>query len=382
MPHLLYIGQTPAEGTGSPVIILRHLQRLQAAGWKISVVAEAGQDTSACVREGWTLHALPLRRFWWPPFRPDIDVSRAWRTRLLANEVRRLTAEDPPDAVLGYVAAHDDFSAEIAARFARRSGKLLTLLVHDDAAAFSTDPRAQARVRQRQTSILQYAHRCWFVSPELANAFAGLPASAQRVLPPIPASPSHSGSWRAEFAAQPRIYYAGFVWPAQFPLLAKIARTLTEAGTHLVLLTRQTPALEEFLRTTPITHIAPFPSNAEALRHLAQEAAGVIVSYTETVEEMPWIATSFPSKLVEYSQLGLPCAIVAPADSAVGRWARRVGGVDFFLPNELDRLREWAADLRKETAWNLRSAPSQKLAMGEFSPDKIQATFASGLLHE
>ena len=54
MPRLTYIGQTPAEGTGSPVIILRHLQRLTAHGWKITVIGEHGQDTSACERAGWT----------------------------------------------------------------------------------------------------------------------------------------------------------------------------------------------------------------------------------------------------------------------------------------------------------------------------------------
>lgn len=381
MPRLLYIGQTPAEGTGSPVIVLRHLQRLAQAGWQISLIAESGQNADACRREHWTVLTLPLRRAWWPPFRPRLSLSRTLRTWLLARECQNLTSVNPPDAVVGYLAAHDDFSAEIAMRYACRVGAPLSLFVHDDAAAFASDPGDKNRLRHRQAAILRSAHRCWFVSPELA-AVSGLSPAAQRVLPPIPGSPPRFTGWRPEFAGRPRVFYAGFIWPVQFPLLAKIALTLADAGANLVLLTRMTPALAEFLHAMPITHVAPFPTNSEALSYLAREAAGVLVSYTETIEEMPWIATSFPSKLVEYSQLGLPCAIVAPAASAVGRWATRVGSVDFFLPTELNRLAAWARDLCDEAAWLRRAAPSRSLAAGEFNPSTIQTTFAAGLLRE
>jgi hypothetical protein len=381
MPRLLYIGQTPAEGTGSPVIILRHLQRLAAAGWRIFIIAEGGQDTAACLREGWTVQTLPLRRFWWPPFRDGVAASRTLRTRLLAGECARLMSGAPPDAVLGYLAAHDDFYPEIAARYARRCGAPLSLLVHDDAAAFARSPAARTRLQRRHAWMLRRAHRCWFVSPELAAAY-GLPATAHRVLPPIPAGRPQFAGWQAAFAGRPRVYYAGFVWPAQFPLLHKIAWTLAGAGANLVLLTRATPGLAEFLSTCPIAHLAPFPTNREALAHLAREAAGVLVSYSDTVEQMPWIATSFPSKLVEYAQLGLPCAIVAPPGSAVGRWAQRDGYADFFAPTETGRLAAWARDLRSESTWQRRGEPARHLAGGEFSPERIQAVFAGGLLRD
>jgi hypothetical protein len=379
MPRLLYIGQTPAEGTGSPVIVFRHLQRLASAGWQITIIAENGQDIAACVRAGWTVMMLPLRRGWWPPFRRQVSISRTVRTWLLARECQRLLAGPPPDAVLGYLAAHDDFYPEIAAGYARRSGAPLSLLVHDDAAAFATDPADKSRRQLRQAWMLRQAHRCWFVTPELAAVY-GQPANDRQVLPPIPAGQSQFATWQDNFALWPRVYYAGSVWPAQLPLLRAIARTLEEAGATLVLLARETPELTEFCRTGPIPLLPPFPTNREALAHLAREAAGVLVSYADNVEQMPWTATSFPSKLVEYAQLGLPCAIVAPPDSAVGRWAQRDGYADFFPPAERKRLAAWAHDLHQETTWRQRGEPARQLAAGAFSPDRIQATFAAGLL--
>ena len=42
-PHVVYFGQTPDLGTGSPIILLRHLRRLTANGWKVSVSAKVGR---------------------------------------------------------------------------------------------------------------------------------------------------------------------------------------------------------------------------------------------------------------------------------------------------------------------------------------------------
>src|ERR1043166_6504071 len=170
MPRLTYIGQTPAEGVGSQVIVLRHLRRLAAAGWQISVIAESGQDYSACLHAGWSVHTLPLRRAWWPPYREGQPMLRRLRTGLLARECGRLAGSAPPDALFCYLAAHADFYPEIAARYARGSGTPYSLLIHDHAAAFSKNDQEKFCLRRRHSWILRQAHRCWFVSPELAQA--------------------------------------------------------------------------------------------------------------------------------------------------------------------------------------------------------------------
>ena len=88
---------------------------------------------------------------------------------------------------------------------------------------------------------------------------------------------------------------------------------------------------------------APFATNHEALAHLAADAAAVLVSYADAVADMPWSATSFPSKFVEYCHLGLPVAVVAPAGAAISRWAHRVRFPHAFDPVELDRLEDETA---------------------------------------
>lgn len=379
MPHITYIGQTPAEGTGSPVILLRHLQRFSQSGWDVSIIAEHGQDVSYCIRAGWTVHALPLRRAWWPPYRREWPWSRTLRTRLLAMECRRLMGGRRPDALLSYLAAHSDFYSEIAAHLARQSGVPLTLLIHDDATAFGNDTSERATQQNRLGWILRQAHRACFVSPELAKAYK-TPAATSYVLPPIPEGWTQETRWHGGIDDPPHVYYAGSIWPAQFELLGRISNFLDAAGARLVLLTRETSELRNFLAHFPADHVSPFPSNREALKHLSQSAAGILVSYAESVSSMPWISTSFPSKLIEFLHLGIPCAVVAPAESSVGKWASRHNYPDFFSPVHLSRLAEWAQELRDPTKWQSRSNHARKLASDEFCPEKIHTLLESQLL--
>lgn len=376
---LVYIGQTPAEGTGSPVIILRHLRRLSAHGWKITIIGEHGEDSSACERAGWTVKHLPLRRSWWPPFRPDNRILRTLRTWLLARECRRLVGSEAPDAILGYLAAHADFSPEIAAHFARQSGAPFTLLVHDDAAAFEKNEVAKYRLRRRHAWIVRQTHRCWFVSPELAAEYQ-VPEEKRRVLLPIPEgweSPAHFSADRARY---PKVYYAGFIWPPQYPVLAALAAALTRVGGRLVLLSRETPELKSFVANHPADWVQPFRTNTEALSHLVEYASGLIVSYAASVADMPWVATSYPSKFVEYSHLGIPCAIVAPDDSAINRWCKRASYPFAFTPDRIDLFEKWSTSLKDEARWRGLASAALTLSRGPFSPQNIHEELESDLL--
>ena len=378
MPNLTYIGQTPADGTGSPVIVLRHLRRLTDSGWKITIIPEDGQDTSLCAAAGWKIKSLPSRRTWWPPYRHDSALSRRIRTWLLGRECRRITAEEPPDAIFGYLAAHADFSAEIAAQFSLQAHTPLSLLIHDDAAAFAKNPAERRTLRRRHAWILRQSHRNWFVSPELAAVY-DVPNSNCRVLPPIPEGWTPPEAASVDLA-YPKIYYAGHVWAPQYPLMAEIARALASVGARLALICNDSPELQTFRAQAPVDWLPLFPTNHEALVHLSLHAAGLLVAYPRTIEEMPWVATSYPSKFIEYSHLNLPCALVAPEESCIGRWARRRSFADFFTAEDLPRLARWTSGLRNPAERATAIQRMRDLAEGEFSPINIQNAFQSQLL--
>lgn len=378
-PHLVYFGQTPGQGTGSPIILLRHLRRLAAHGWRVSIVAESGQASGECEAEGWPVHHLSLRKPWWPPFRPENRLSRAVRMRLWAAECSGFFPERPR-AVLAYLGIHSTLHAEAAACYARRCGAPLTVVVHDYPPDFPDfPPEHAAAVLRRQHAVLNDAHRVWFASPQLAACYK-LPPGRGGILIPIPeGGEGVSPRWNPAFANAPLIVYAGAVYPAQIPLFRALARAFHAAGARLLLLARRTPELDALCASAPVERRDLFPTNAEALAFLRGEAAALLASYCEHVEEMPWIATSFPSKFAEFTHLGLPLLLAAPADSAVGLWATRSAYPDFLAAPEPTALAAFVEALKARDTWDKKAAQSLHFAQTDFDPDAIQSAFEANL---
>lgn len=377
--RLLYLGQAPAQGTGSPVTLLRHLRRFAAEGWEIELVPNWGDDLAEARAQHWPTHLLPHRRAWWPPFRADNELSRRVSTALWAAEVDRLV-RPRPDAVLTYLAWHSDLFAEIAAAYGRRTRVPVSCLVHDDATDFVTNAHRRRQLRRRQARILRHNHRNWFVSAAQAREMTP-PGAHGDVLAPIPegfAGPAPQ--WRAEFSTRPRVYSAGFLWPEQGRFLQQIARTLAAAGARLVVLGRRTVEVETLIAADLADHVSPFATNHEALAYLAANAAGLLVSYAATVDELPWSRTSMPSKLVEFSHLGLPIALVAPPETAIAGWARDRGIASGFGPDDRAGLTAWAASLRRRETWLHHLDIWRTLAAADWAPAHIHSTLAHGLL--
>lgn len=377
MPNLLYIGQNPTAGTGSPIIVLRHLRRFAAEGWNVSVLGDYGGDYRECTSAGWTVHRLCHRRWWWPPFRSHSSTLRWMRLRLLAHEVAAMNPQ--PSVILSYLAAHSDFSADLAGHVAQVTGAPLHILVHDDVSAFPAARGREASLRRAHENILRAADVCWYVSPELAECFPATEPHT-RILYPIPEGWDKPAAWTEAHKDRSRVYYAGHVWPEQLPLLAKISKCAQNVGTDVVIMARNTPALREFCVENAIHWQPPFETNREALAHLVTDAAGVLVSYADTIPAMPWSASSFPSKLVEYCHLGLPIAIVAPLQSSVARWAQRVRFPYFFEPHNSSGIQDWMSGLRQREVWQVRAALSLHLARSEFDPRRIQSELADAMI--
>lgn len=377
-PHIVYFGQTPGQGTGSPIIILRHLRLLAAHGWRVSIVAESGQQHTL-EAEGWPVFHLSLRKKWWPPFRPENRLLREARVHLWATECASFF-DKPPQAVLTYLSLYSEMHSEVAAHYALRCGAPLSVIVHDYPPDFPGFQSQNTKaVLRRQQGILEKAHQNWFASPELADCY-DLPNEKKNVLLPLPEGCAARAQWKPEFAAKPLVVYAGYVYPVQIPLFRKVGRAIDEAGGRLLILSRKTPEIEALCQTEPVDQHDLFPTNREALDFVGSTAAALLVSYSERLEEMPWTATSFPSKFIEFSHTGLPALIVAPPRSAIANWAAREAYADSITAEQLASVRPFVEALKEEAAWNKKAERVLHFAQTEFHPEVIHARLESKLL--
>lgn len=376
--HLVYFGQTPSQGTGSPITMLRHLRRFAQSGARISVVAEWGDPAEACVTEGWEVRHLPHRKAWWPPFSGGGGWTRAVRMRLWARECGSMLGR--PTAIVTYLGIHSELLSEIAAHYARASGVPLSVIVHDDVRAFHRGSAEELDERLRRYRwVLSQARQKWFATRELGEAY-GQPVTEADVLLPIPEGTDLRVEWRDEFATRPVVVYAGYLYEQQWPLIARIARVVDRAGGELVVLTRETPPLTEFCVRERITLHGLLPTNADALAFVAQRAAGFLAAYCDDSKEMPWVRTSFPSKVVEFSHLGLPVLFVAPAESAIYRWNAQRNVPCNLLPSDEAGVANFISALRQRDSWEHLAHSTRALADTEFSPGTIQRRMARRLV--
>lgn len=369
MASLLYIGQTPAEGTGSPVVILRHLRRFSADGWEIRIVSEYGREHATCLHSDWQVISLPRRRLWWPPYRRKIQLLRWLRFRLIAYEIVA-AQKTRPDVVLSYLAAHSDFTSGIAAHFARVSQCPLHFLVHDEASSFLSSNVHSTEVRRNHIAALKPAATAWFVSEQLADTYPTVPKTRRRVLLPLPEGRGVVANWHNGRAALV-VYYAGHVWPEQVSLLESCAMAIAAIGGKLVVIANRCELLEVAASRAPIELKPLFQTNLAALDELCEKATAVIISYAESIDAMPWSRTSFPSKLIEYLHIGLPLALVAPSETAVQLWAKKEGVDSAFQPGEMSQLCLWLSALKNARDWNAAKFTSLDIASGASAPIKI-----------
>jgi hypothetical protein len=377
-PRLFYVSDVfPAPLSGGAVIIYRHLHRLVQEGWRVTVAAPAPAFQPLPDDHGFELRALP-KKIWWPPARPAWPRTQWLRARLWANAIRRDStwAEPSPEVVLTVLWGHASFTA---AQLAKAWRAPLAVIVHDLFRETALPPHLANDGDKLMRAVLCGAARVWPVSDEMFDQIRLLcPPGVLRTLAPVAAQNiAPAGGWPARFRAAPVIAHAGALHAHHVDYLAAVARAVAKyGGSLLVLASADNPALEQLRATgAPFRHQPFFATSAEALRFLAAEASALTIMYPLDPKFYRFPPTGFPSRLIEFSHLGLPILIAAPPNNPVNRWARF-----HAWPLVLDRG-DWTAldplvgDLANAARWSELSTRMRAIAAEACDPEKTHRQF-------
>lgn len=380
--HLLFIAETiPVDGIGSAVIFQRHLRRLVDHGWTVHVISHfAAPESPACF---WQHTQLPSRQPWWPPVRRHWRPSVWLRTMLERQHLRSTLDALPAQGVVVVTQFWDDISV-LAASIAHRRGWPLGVFHHDDEIGWEPDPRLQGYLHWKSARVAATAARIWPVSQKLV---AQLPPAAQpkcRVLRPLPGSFGiPAPQWSEVEPRGLRIGYAGKTYGGFQPLLRTLADRLAAHGGTLELITDPENA-QKLHQSQPNVHARPFmPSQQAAAAWLRDHCSAVLIAHPldfSTVSPR-WqiLRSSFPSKLPEAAQLGLPLLLVGESDSAFGEWALSTPRAPYFSDPTSTVLDRYLTQLGTREGWQQASAWTQRLAANEFSPSNIHAAWEADL---
>ena len=373
-PRLLYISDVaPGPGGGGAIIAQRHLTRLAADGWAITVVTACADSALAGRYPDWKCVAVPARRWWWPPFNPARPALTRLRTALSRRALARVGVTRADADVI--VTICWGTTSWLAASLARSWQRPLVAIVHDWWAEGGT--AGDARIGKR---VCETAQNILVVSEEMRAAFAGFGREKVEVLYPLPEERSLPFVvWRDEFARAPAVAHVGTLHPYHVAYLADLAARLAPLGGRLlVVCPADNPVLATLrARTSNLEHHDFFSSNLDALRWISARACAFTVMYAVSTGAPGSPPTGFPSRLVEFAQLGLPVLLVAPAANPVRAWAVRGNWTAQFDPGDGDTADRLLAALTRRDDWEKLSAETRTAAQGDFDPLRLHMQFAT-----
>jgi len=388
LPRLLYIGDVPVESSyhGS-ALIYRLLQNYPME--KLRII------------EGNLRNSLPERRLagvryssiniGWP--RPLYTRFSSWAHLVYSfaasrkvNAIEQVLGDFQPEAIL--TVAHD-YLWLTAARYAQKHSLPLHLICHDDWPRLAPVPSAFRNwLEQKFKNVYRQATARLCVSPYMAEEYERrygvkgtvfYPSRAKDAVcfnAPPERLKTDNKSLTVAFAGT--INSPGYVNALQF-----LAQCLDKIGGQLLLFgpLTETDAARSGLNRSNI-RLCGMLRSADLIAQLRVEADVLFVPMSFSPNDREYSALSFPSKLTDYTAVGLPLLIYGPHYCSAARWARANPGVAEVVDTEnskhlYETLRRIGTDPGHRVALG-----TQALAIGQryFSYEAGKSVFHHALL--
>jgi glycosyltransferase involved in cell wall biosynthesis len=330
LPRLLYLGDVPVESSYHGSALLYRLletypkDRLQVveAGWHASLPERRLKDVAYHFR------SLPLIRLFYSRITRWFVTGNLLLARTRARKFEDLAKAFKPDAVL--TVAHG-ISWITAAALARKLDIPLHLICHDEwADIFPCLPVMRTWKEEVFCEVYQLAASRLCVSPFMIENFAQRYGATGKLLYPSRGVRATAAKVPAQRLSQPRnglvVAYAGSVYSAEaLRLLAECLQPLD--GTLLVFAPGSRGQGVFAKLDLPNIRFEGLLESSKLIARLREEADVLFVAMSFLPAHRTNMESCFPSKLTDYTAVGLPILIHSPEYGSAVRWARENPGV-------------------------------------------------------
>jgi hypothetical protein len=331
LPRLAFVGDVPLEQTAAgPLITYRLLADYDAT--RLHVIngnSTPHDEKKRLPGVGWqSIQYFPNRLYrtrlnqWLGPLLANWVLLHAEK---IATELKRWRAE----AVLTIPHLYLWLAAATAAR---RLELPLHLILHDDWPSVTPAPSFAKFIYHRKfRRFYRGAASRLCVSAEMADHYQRQYGVGGTVLYPTRGSESATPRVRVRqrSSGEPFVVaYAGSLWGGGYiSMLQTAAMSLQEWGGRLDI---YNDANQEQLRsaglTAPNVRACGFPPLVKAAEQMGATADVMLLPLSFLPQERAVTQINFPSKLADYTAIGLPILIWSPPEHAVVRWAKEHGG--------------------------------------------------------
>lgn len=392
LPRLAVVSDVPIVRTnGGPLLLYRLLKAYPAdrlrvvTGWFSPLNVDVKSDRL----EGVTYRDLPYRapravRNRLNPFWP---VAMTGLVRRKRREVEAALEGFDPEAIL---TVPHNYLWIAAADVARRRGLPLHLVVHDDWPSYQTFrrpgsiPRAvRGALRTVLGRVYRQAESRLCVSPGMVEHCRSWFGESGTLLYPNRGddSPEPRLRVRPESGGPPVVAFCGHVnQDGTIELLRRLAEVLARLGGRLDLYTLVPDwLLEQCGLVAPTVRKVGFLPASELGDRVAETAHALFLPASFQPRERLDVATLFPSKLADYTTMGLPVLIWGPPDSSAARWA-------LDHPGSAELIREPDPSAVRDAILRIVSDPAHARRLAETAMEAGTRSFglesARGVLFE
>lgn len=347
LPRLLYVGDVPVESSyhGS-ALLFRLMQRYPPELLSIIEGNLFSTQIGAARLAGVKYHTLTVghRRLLNSRFHGWYSRRLFGRAARRVAQVRAIAEQHSPDAVL--TVAHG-YSWVTAARYAAASGLPLHLIVHDEFARASA-PTLAACVEREFAATVEQAASLLCVSPAMVDDYERRYGVRGTLLLPGRSFEAMTFDQEADRLRSPRdplvFAFAGTInSPGYVRLLRRLADALLRVSAELVIFgpLDAVQAKADGLSLANV-RLGGLVTSTELIRRLRADVDVLFVPMSFEAADAANMRLSFPSKLTDYTAVGLPLLICGPPECSAVRWARDNPGVAEVVtsdsPGDLDAV--------------------------------------------
>lgn len=388
--HLLLISTDFQDGGGGHLCLLRHAKRLNASGVPTSLLAQELQRERVKHKffgksDFDAVYLIPRRRWFWPPMFYRLPSTISLRRFLIVLDGVMTILRVRPNGIL---IAFNGSSLALWSWVANKLRIPTGVIVYDLRELWAESPKERRKMHADTRGTLKRASVLWFVSEELQAEYLRrvpeLDPALCRILPPIPGRIQvPPPRWREEFSESTTITFAGGLKSSNHDVFRALMCEMRSSHGRLVIITQEKrlASLEQELGDyRDVLELRPIPENPpDGIKWAAANSTCLLVHYSfdSAAEELS--LTSFPSKLLEYSHLGLPILIAAPAHTTVGKWAQRADWPLWLDSLEPAKIQDALERLKHEDFWHFCVHKSREYAEGDFCPDVIHENFTADI---
>ena len=385
LPRLLYIGDVPVEASSAGALQLHRLLQGYPAD-RLRIIETRDPVSRPELRlPGVTYAALPITRR--RGLRPALrDAQTLWLSLTAPSHTSALLKLIPDYRPEAIVTITNGIGWRLAAAVAERLELPLHLIAHDDWPKLSRPDRFYAGwLHSSFAAAYKRAASRLCISPFMLEEFTLRYGVSGTVVSPCRSGAmtqtGHQTARAITSSGQMVVGYCGGSGEHEMPGLRALAAALGANARAVIYGPFSENKQRDLHAISPSMEFRGFVAHQEMMSGLRDAADVLFVPMAFDAAARANMRVSFPSKLVDYTALGLPMLIHAPADSSAMRWALMHEGVAETAGSE--EPSSIVAALQRLTDTDHRgrlAARAREVGSTAFDPASVRAAFHAALV--